>query len=182
MNEKQRRNLILTVTVLVIGAPVFILLSSLFMPIVNNLFLASSDAVLIDRFRMLKAEQPAYHKALGHARQELTAQNMQAPTVTAELAGASLQNSLQDLVTQAGANIGSSQILPAQTTAGLQVISVSISFSLPEAKLANFLRAIDAQTPFLKIQSLDVRAINSSGAGNSQTTIQMQAAEFREAP
>lgn len=177
----QRRILVLGGTGIVILMPVLVVLYLAVGPIVAYLAQANDATMICQRLHRLKTEQPAYEAARAKAEAELAAQAMPDPNLPAELAGANLQNTLQGLGAQVGAQVSTSAISPPQALQGLQILSVSLSFTLFPDRLAPLLADIAAQVPHLTVQSLDVRGIDN-GTGRSPLTVQMRVAEYRDMP
>jgi len=179
MEFDRRKILVLGTTSVILLLPILAVLYLAIGPIVSNLEQASSASVLYQRFQRLEDELPAYQTALAQAQAELGIQAKPDPNIPAELASASLQNTLQSLVSQAGSQVNSSDIGVPQTVQGLQILSVTLSFNLPQDRLAPFLASVDAQSPHLTVQSLDIRSVDNGG-GTSPLAIEMRVAEFRD--
>lgn len=150
-------------------------------PILGALNQASQDAVLVRRLTLLAAEKPAYQTALARARANISGQAVLFQGSSAELKTARLQNIVQGLITQAGGQVSSAAIDTPQSAHGLQALSVSVVFSLPPGQLAHLLSGIDAQIPYLTVNTLDIRAGGYAG-DQGLLTVQMQVGGFGVAP
>jgi len=163
----------------IIIGPLVSFLGWALIPIATALQQASSDTQTIQHLRNLAAEKPAYQAALTRAKTKITGSGALYTGSSAELASATLQNTLQDLVTQAGGQITSSAIEPPQTGHGLQTLSVSLTLTLPAGQLPLFLKNLDAQKPWIIADSLDIRSYGF-GVITSDLNIQMQIKAFGE--
>ena len=166
---------------LLLALPVVMLLVWLVGPVWGSLVQAQNDADLVRRFKTLTAEKPAYQAALLQAQQRLNGENALYHEASAELAGAQLQNAVQNLVAAAGGQMQSSEIGTPQTSQGIQTINVSLSFSLPQERLGGLLAALDTERPYLVVGSLDVRGTDA-GDRHGALQVELQVDGFQEIP
>lgn len=169
-----RPRLIVLGTLVVLAAG---LLALAFGPILANLAQANQDTLLLQHLRGLAAEKPRYERQLSEAQNTLVRSGVLYQGGAAELESAALQNTAQSLVAQAGGQVSSAAIDPAQNAHGLQLLAVSLSFTLPASALPALLTSIDAQLPYLQITSLDAR----QGTGG-MLNIDLQLSAFGASP
>ena len=164
----------LIVAGLIVLVPLSAILIWAITPIWCSIAEAENDAISIRHLQKLTAEKPVYRAELTRAEASLANAGVLYSDSSPELASAQLQNTLQGLVAQAGGQIQSSAIGTPQTAYGLEVLSVTVSLSLPLGQLAGFLTSIDAQKPYLVVQGIDVRSTdygNQTGPLNVQLQV-----------
>jgi len=87
------------------------------------------------------------------------------------LAAAELQKRLKDVSEQVGADLKSTQALEAQTEGGFRKVGIRVVIRAPVNTLSRILHILEAGTPFLFIENLDVRdGGGDGGAGRGQGT------------
>jgi hypothetical protein len=80
---------------------------------------------------------------------------------TLSLAGASLQDTVKDIVTRSGGTISSERIGKPEDLGKFKVITASIDTVLPDPRaLRDILYSIETRTPYLTVKELDVRIRN----------------------
>jgi hypothetical protein len=174
-----RKMLVLSIAGLIALMPILFILDWAIAPIWSSISQAEDDTALVGHLEMLVAEKPGYRAALAKANARLTSEGAFFGGSSAELASAQLQNSVQGLVAEVGGQIESSAIGVPQTSHGLQILTVSLSFSLAPNRLPGFLTSIDAQKPYLIIQSIDLRSTDD-GNGIEPLDVQLQVNGFSD--
>jgi general secretion pathway protein M len=74
------------------------------------------------------------------------------------VAGARLQQHMQDLATAAGITLGSIETLPARQQGGYRRISLRVTCSAPWPVLTSLLQTLEVSTPRMLIDDLDLQA------------------------
>ena len=81
------------------------------------------------------------------------------------VAGATLQQLVQDMAGRAGATLSSTEALPAETVAAYRRISVRVALSAPWGVLVQLLRAIGQSSPQMLVDDLQIRGMRQFGTG-----------------
>ena len=176
---EQRKLSVLAAFVLVVLAPTLLAATWAVQPIWQSLQKARSDTDLVRRLRATRAEEPVYRAALEQEQKAFTGQNVLFTDGSAELASARLQSILQELVMQVDGQMQSNSIASPETVQGLQELSVSLSFTLPAARLPDFFTLISTEKPFLIVQAVDLRSTDT-GTGGGSLDVQMQVGGFTD--
>ncbi len=174
-----RRIRVLGIAGLIVLVPVSFIVAWAVAPIWNSIVQAEYDTELVHHYEMLAAEKPAYQAELAKAVANLANSGVLYNGSSTELASAQLQNTVQGLVAQAGGQVQSSAIGTPQTAHDMQILTVSLSLSLPPAQLAGFLSSLDAQKPYLVVQGIDLRSTDY-GNQTGPLSVQLQVNGFSD--
>jgi len=79
------------------------------------------------------------------------------------VAGATLQQLIQDMAGRAGATLSSTEALPAEAVAAYRRIGVRVALSAPWAVLVQLLRAIGQASPQMLVDDLQIRGARQFG-------------------
>ena len=82
---------------------------------------------------------------------------------TAAIAGAALQQAVQDIAARTGAVVLSAEVLPVQPVAGYQRIGVRLTVAAPWPQLIAMLQATLEATPRMLVDDLTIRQTDISG-------------------
>jgi len=114
------------------------------------------------------AHMQALQAGLADLRRQVAASAAQTPAASVllqgdsdDIAGANLQAALNNLATQAGASLDSTESVPAVASGGLRKIGVSVSLTTTWPALVAFLAAIDAASPRMIVDDLTVSATST---------------------
>ncbi len=82
---------------------------------------------------------------------------------TDAVAGANLQQLVQDMAGRAGATLSSTETLPAEAVADYRRIGVRVALSAPWAVLVQLLRAIEQASPQMLVDDLQIHGVRQFG-------------------
>lgn len=82
---------------------------------------------------------------------------------TDAVAGATLQQLIQDMATRAGATLSSTEALPAETVAAYRRIGVRVALSAPWGVLVELLRAVEEASPQMLVDDLQIHGTRRFG-------------------
>jgi len=83
---------------------------------------------------------------------------------TDAVAGATLQQLVQDMAARAGATLSSTETLPAEAVAAYRRIGVRVALSAPWGVLVQLLRAVQQASPQMLVDDLQIRGGRQFGA------------------
>ena len=83
---------------------------------------------------------------------------------TDAVAGATLQQLIQDMAGRAGATLSSTEALPAEAVAAYRRIGVRVALSAPWAVLVQLLQAVEQSSPQMLVDDLQIHGIRQFGA------------------
>jgi general secretion pathway protein M len=83
---------------------------------------------------------------------------------TDAVAGATLQQLIQDMAARAGATLSSTEALPAEAVAAYRRIGVRVALSAPWAVLVQLLQAVEQSSPQMLVDDLQIHGIRQFGA------------------
>ena len=116
----------------------------------------------LEKYITLISEKPRMEKELAslkETRKDDDSKLIEGQTLA--LAGASLQDTVKDIVTRSGGTISSERIGKPEDSGKFKVITASIDTVLPDARaLRDILYSIETRTPYLTVKDLDVRIRN----------------------
>jgi general secretion pathway protein M len=96
------------------------------------------------------------------------------------VAGAALQQRLQDMATQAGTTLSSTEALPPQPLGGYRAIGVRVTINAPWPSLVRLLQAIDTAAPQMLVDDLQVHgAYGFIRDGNAPLNASLSVIGFR---
>lgn len=82
---------------------------------------------------------------------------------TDAVAGATLQQLIQDMAGRAGATLSSTEALPAETVAAYRRIGVRVALSAPWGVLVELLRAVEEASPQMLVDDLQIHGTRRFG-------------------
>lgn len=82
---------------------------------------------------------------------------------TDAVAGARLQQLIQDMAGGSGATLSSTETLPAETVAAYRRIAVRVALSAPWSVLVKLLRAVEQASPQMLVDDLQIRGARQFG-------------------
>lgn len=82
---------------------------------------------------------------------------------TDAVAGATLQQLIQDMAGRAGATLSSTETLPAETVAAYRRIGVRVALSAPWGVLVQLLRAVEEASPQMLVDDLQIHGVRRIG-------------------
>jgi hypothetical protein len=116
----------------------------------------------LEKYVTLISEKPALEKQLAslkETRKDDDSKLIEGQTLS--LAGASLQDTVKDIVTRSGGTISSERIGKPEDLGKFKVITASVDTVLPDPRaLRDILYSIETRTPYLTVKELDVRIRN----------------------
>jgi hypothetical protein len=116
----------------------------------------------LEKYITLISEKPQLEKeltSLKETRKDEDTKLIEGQTLS--LAGASLQDTVKDIVTRSGGTISSERIGKPEDLGKFKVITASIDTVLPDPRaLRDILYSIETRTPYLTVKELDVRIRN----------------------
>lgn len=117
----------------------------------------------LGKYKAFLARVPEMQKRLDEMKRRRRAEELKLiPGKTAALAGASLQERVRGIITDNGGVIRTERITKSEQKGSFMVIGASIDATLPDTEaLANVLYGIETRTPYMLIDSLDVRTKNA---------------------
>jgi general secretion pathway protein M len=77
---------------------------------------------------------------------------------SAQLVGAKLQNNLKELIEGDGGSLTSMQVLPVREEQNFQRVTLAVTLTATIESLQKILYAVEAQTPYLFVENLQVTA------------------------
>ena len=123
---------------------------------------------LAARFERAAAEIPKLRDTVAELRAKGEQDGLMLPGQTDTMATAGLQASLRDLVARHGGNLESAEALPVQPQeGGLQRVGVRIQTSGDIFLLVSILSGIEAASPPLVVDSLQIRSEMAAGSGQA---------------
>lgn len=108
------------------------------------------------------AQGPAMQQSLLSLNRALQEQPGVVGGETQPLAAAKLDGDVKSLLQEAGADVRSSQILPAGKSKGFQTIAIEYEFNVPMEKFQALLYALQSHTPFLFADDVTISAADIS--------------------
>jgi general secretion pathway protein M len=133
--------------------------------------LAQAQAIAA-RLTALDQEIPALRKAVSAAGLQDDSAQLLLPGDSDAVAGANLQTALQNLATNAGTSLDSSQLLPAEQTGVLRRIGMQVSVTATYPVLVALLQAIGTASPRMIVNSL---SLDNTANGPSSDTPSIEA-------
>jgi hypothetical protein len=116
----------------------------------------------LEKYITLISEKPQLEKKLAslkETRKDEDSKLIEGQTLS--LAGASLQDTVKDIITRSGGTISSERIGKPEDLGKFKVITASIDTVLPDPRaLRDILYSIETRTPYLTVKELDVRIRN----------------------
>jgi len=79
------------------------------------------------------------------------------------VAGATLQQLIQDMAGRAGATLSSTEALPAEAVAAFRRIGVRVALSAPWAVLVQLLHAVEQSSPQMLVDDLQIHGVRQFG-------------------
>ncbi len=116
----------------------------------------SQQQVLAVRMKVLSTEIPALRRAVSAAGLQTDDDQALLTGKTDAIAGANLQSALQILASQAGTNIDSAELLPAQQSGALRRISMQVSVTSSWPVLVALLQAIGTAHPYMIVGQISL--------------------------
>ncbi|NBV76197.1 MAG: hypothetical protein EBR59_09640 [Methylococcaceae bacterium] len=107
---------------------------------------------------------------------------------TEALTSVDMQNTIKTIVTDAGAELNSTQGLPSETRDDLTKVIVSVNLIASLDVLTEILRSFNSATPFLMINQIEIRPITDASSNNAKQSapvklhINMQVLCFMKSP
>lgn len=122
---------------------------------------------VLARYRAMLDNKPEIEKRMKAMKAKRVAGEMKLiPGKTPALAGASLQERVRGIITNNGGVIRTERITKTEEAGPFTLISASIDATLPGTEaLANVLYGIETRTPYMLVESLDVRIKNTRSPG-----------------
>lgn len=123
-----------------------------------------TKAETLKRYLALIAQRPDLEKKLAQLNELRRSEDKKLiEGQTASIAAAALQNTVKATITGRAGTITSERVEKTETAGKYKLVIVSMDAVLPDVKaLADFLYAIETQTPYLVVRELDVRSLNLS--------------------
>jgi general secretion pathway protein M len=118
------------------------------------------------RMAALGAEIPALKAAISAAGLQSADDQTLLPGSTDAIAGANLQSALQNLASQAGTSLDSTEVLPVQQAGALRRIGIQVSVTATWPVLISLLEAIGTARPRMIVDELSV--INAAQTASDQ--------------
>ncbi len=116
----------------------------------------SQQQALAVRMKALSTEIPALRRAVSAAGLRADDNQVLLAGGTDAIAGANLQSALQNLASQAGTNIDSAELLPAQQSGALRRISMQVSVTASWPVLVALLQAIGTARPYMLVDQISL--------------------------
>lgn len=121
------------------------------------------------RMTAMSEEIPALRKAVSAAGLQDAGAQLLFPGNSDAVAGANLQTALQNLASNAGTSLDSSELLPAQPTGTLRQIGMQVSVTASWPVLVALLQAIGTARPRMIVNAVTLD--NSADAGSGQAPV-----------
>jgi len=116
----------------------------------------------LEKYISLISEKPQLEKELAALKEERKSEDLkliEGQTLT--LIGASLQDTVKDIVSLNGGTISSERISKTEDMGRFKVISVSLDSMVPDTRvLRDILYSLETRTPYLIIKAIDIRVRN----------------------
>jgi general secretion pathway protein M len=129
----------------------------------------SQQREIAARMIAMSEEIPALRKAVSAAGLQNASAQLLFPGNSDAVAGANLQTALQNLASNAGTSLDSSELLPAQPTGTLRRIGMQVSVTASWPVLVALLQAIGTARPRMIVNALSLD--NSADAGSGQAPV-----------
>jgi general secretion pathway protein M len=131
----------------------------------------------------LGQEIPALRQAVTTADQLAAGDQVLVSGNTDAIAGANLQSALQNLATQAGTSLGSTDALPVQPVGALRRIGLQVSVTATWPQLIALLEAIDTAQPRMIVDVLSITSMEQPGAAqDAPLQVSFSVTGFRGGP
>lgn len=116
----------------------------------------------LEKYISLISEKPQLEKELASLKEERKSEDLnliEGQTLT--LIGASLQDTVKDIVSLNGGTIASERISKTEDLGRFKVISVSLDTMMPDTRaLRDVIYSLETRTPYLIIKDIDIRVRN----------------------
>jgi len=116
----------------------------------------------LEKYMALISEKPQLEKQLASLKEERKSADLkliEGQTLT--LAGASLQDTVKDIVSRNGGTISSERVSKTEDRGKFKMISVSLDTVMPDTRvLRDVLYSIETRTPYLIVKEIDIRVRN----------------------
>lgn len=140
------------------------------------------DRVLLERMERVAAGLPGLQKQVSQMREAGDEEVFTIPGASDAVAAATLQNTLQEIATQAGANITSFETVPGQTVGGYRRIGLKLTMHEPWPTIVGLLRVIDTSHPPMLIDELEIHALPILAAKSQRLEASFTVYGFRAGP
>jgi len=134
---------------------------------------------LLAGYQRVATRRPALEQRLVVLQQEMTALPGLWPGATPALAAAGLQGEMKRLIESAGGQIRSAQEVPAAPEGGFERIGLRYELTLPMAALPGLLQALDAHTPYLFLDKVDLHAPEGPATAAPLLSIRWEVSGYR---
>jgi len=149
----------------ILGVAVLLLWNLFAVPLANRL-VADRQRLAVARMQMTRYAEltqalPAMRAELAHLKEGSAEQAMFFHGSNPTLLSAEFQQALQRIVASTGADVGSSQTMPAHQEGGLMRLGLQLTLSTDAAGLQHLLYAIETASPVIVVDRLAVRVPES---------------------
>ncbi len=110
------------------------------------------------RYRLAELERPLLEQALAQLQQSNDLVRFYLPPNPLNLAAGELQQRVQQFIQSQGGSVSSSQLLPAEERGPAMRIALRVQFTAGVDNLHRILHSLEASTPLLFIEELQMRA------------------------
>lgn len=114
--------------------------------------------ILVQRMAQLAAERPAIEHDVAQAKSAGPSADAVLKQPSDAVAGAALQQRVQDMATRAGASLASAEALPAEAAGAYRRIRLRVALTARLPVLVGLLQAIGQATPRMLVDDLHLRA------------------------
>ncbi len=115
-------------------------------------------AFRLNRYQQIAARKESVSKSIERIKQQYNAQGYFSNHGTIALASAELQKFIKSVVSQAGGELTSTQVLPNSTQGGFNRIMIKVRMSGDIEVLRNVLHEIESSVPIVIVDQIDVRS------------------------
>ena len=163
---QKRRALALLVLALAIAVAWFVFLHPLIDIVTGESEETESSLNLLARYQALEAARPQVEAELRQMQERNAAMSGLVEGKSAALAAAAVQSDVKTIVESNGGTVLSSQNIPPTTADGFEKIEIRYDISLPLGSLKNIIYQIETHTPYLFIDSVNMRMPENWQPGN----------------
>lgn len=134
---------------------------------------------LLAGYQRIGAQRLQIEQSLAAVRQAEAALPGPWPGATPELAASQMQAEVKRLVESAGGQIRTVQPVPAATESGFERFGLRLELAVPMTALPPLLQAIEAHTPYLFLDKIDIRAPDGQVTGMPLLTVRGDVSGYR---
>ena len=163
---QKQRTLALLVLALAIALAWLVFLHPLINIAIGESEEAESSLNLLARYQALEAARPQVEAELREMQQRNAAMSGLFEGKSAALAAAAVQSDVKTIVESNGGTVLSSQNIPPTAADGFEKIEIQYDISVPLGSLKNIIYQIETHTPFLFIDSVNMRMPENWQPGN----------------